>query len=237
MEFNEKRFEDYFAGLLSEDEIQQFNNELATNKVFNDEFQYFLALKESTSSIERDNLRAQLNDITFEPDSNNNTEVKSSSLKGKLIKWALILLSLSMLIYFSYNYFTSDKLEAVYASNFELYEAQSSRGENANAIIQLYKDGKYAEFIAEADEDNNSAEIYMMLANAHIKENNFKMAEMYLLKISDESSLRDLKYWNLGLVSLKINHIPQAKNHFVHLQSVSNFKKAKIEKILSKLNN
>jgi len=235
MENNEKRFENYFTGLMSSQEVEQFNKELSTNPDFNNEYQYFLSVKKSTAGIARDNFRDQLQHVTI---SSINTSSKSSSNNplSKMIKWGIIILSILLLSYFTYRYFNSNSPQAIYASNFELYESQTSRGGSAEEITSLYNNGKYAEFISRAEEQEINPEIYMMLANANMKLGAFDKAEEYLLKIPEESSLRELKYWNLGLVSLKLDHLAQAKNHFRYLSSISNFKKKEIESILSKLN-
>lgn len=238
MEINEKIFEDYFSGQMAEDEIQQFNAQLNTNQEFNNEYQYFLSLKKATSEIERDNLRNQLNNINIEaPLKENKSQLNNASFNRNGLKWGLLIISLILLSYFSYNYFSSDNPEQIFVANYELYEVQNSRSESADDINSLYNTGKYSEFINNIKLNKNSPERTMMLANASIELGDFEAAEKHLLSISDDSSLRDLKYWYLGLISLKINHIPQAKVHFSHLKSISNFKKSEIEKILSQIKN
>jgi len=237
MENNEKRFEDYFAGRMSTDEVLQFNDELNSNPKLNSDYQYFLALKNSTASIERDNFRAQLADVNLNSaagKSNAKTKNGKSSF-DKLGQWVVIVIGTLLLAYFSFQYFSSDKPAYIYAANFEVYEPQMSRGGSMEEITSLYTEGKYEEFISRVEVSNHSPEIMMMLANANMELGNFDAAEKLLLTISEESSLRDLKYWNLALVSLMQDHIPQATNHFRHLQSISNFKKSEVEKILSKL--
>lgn len=241
MEQNEQRFEAYFKGQLSDDEVLKFNDQLASDQDFNASYQYFLSLKEATSSNMRDDLRAQLEDVDVNSFSANETSTHqasngtASNSNRSFIKWILVLIALAALTYFSYSYFNSSNPNVLYASNFELYEAQNVRGGNSNELKEYYTQGDYETFIIKTTDVELSPELLMMLANAHMQVEDYDSAHKVLLEISEESSLRDLKYWNLGLVSLKLNHIPQAQNHFNYLLSVSNYKKAKVKKILSKI--
>ena len=242
MEQNEQRFEAYFKGQLSYDEVQKFNNELASNEDFNLAYQFFISVKQATSSKHRDNIRSQLDGIDVnkisDKESSENPDIskkQKSSFKDKFSRWVLVLLGIFVITYFSYKYFISSSPDAIYASNFELYEAQNVRGDAIDELKSLYQQKQYEIFINEAKKIETSPEILMMLANAHMQLQDYDAAHSVLLDVPEESSFRDLKYWNLGLVSLKLNNIPQAKNHFNYLQSISNYKKSKTKKILSKL--
>lgn len=238
MENNEAKFEAYFTGKMSENEIENFNAELATDEKMKDEFSYFISLKKASSSIESDKLRVQLSGYNID-DSSRSIDAKSESSSTFLsrMKWLLGMVTLCLIVYFVYNSFTSAKPDQLFAQNFELYEVQATRGESNDEINSYYSQGNYKEVIRVFSTRNNSPEVSMMLANAYIETNDFLMAEKILVGISDESSLRDLKYWNLGLINLQLNNTIKAESYFRHLQTLSNFKKSEINTILSHIKN
>ena len=236
MDNNESKFEDYFSGRMSDIDVENFNIELNSNEIFKQDYEYFLSVKESSSLIERDKLRVQLNTVEIEntsPSNENNTSNPNALFSS--MKWILGIAALSLASYCIYKSFTPAEPAVMYAQNFEVYQAQTARGGSAEDIVNLYRNGEYNEFIEKVRNTDSSPELFMMLANAYLETNNFIPAEETLLNISDESSLRDLKYWNLGLVNLKLENIEQAKLYFSQLQNLSNFKKAEIEKILSEI--
>ena len=239
MEKNEAIFEAYFSGTLSEKEIEQFNAELDSNMTFHKEYNFFLSLKKATSDIERDNLRSSLNSIELnEPDEN---RTKKSVFSNKLNTIIFSIVGLGIILLLAYIIFqpfrSTNEPAKLYASYFDTYQVQAERGIDTDPLKTMYSKGEYKTFIESVEAVDKSPEVNMMLANVYMQSDAFTLAENTLLLITDESSLRDQKYWYLGLVQLKQGNKKEAISYFQHLQSLSQYKKSEIENILSELSN
>ena len=233
MENYEEKFEAYFRGKMTDSDILAFNAELDSDPDFKQEYDHFLSVKKATSVIERDKMRAQLNDVNATKESSHVSPTSSSSTSW--IKWLIGIVALCFVSYFIFKSISPKQPEELYAQNFEIYEAQSARGDNTDELKAYYNKGLYREFIEQATNITKDAESNMMLANAYMERNNFALAEKTLENISDDSSLRDLKYWNLALVNLRLNKLEKAEEFIRKLQSLGNFKKSEAEFILSQI--
>ncbi len=237
MEKNEAVFEAYFSGTLSEKEIQQFNAELDSNMKFQKEYNFFLSVKKAAANIERDNMRCKLKAVNLEESIEKPTrKTNSPNTVKNTISWIIgvgIILSIIYVIFQTLS--NTNEPAKLYASYFDIYQVQSARGTDTDPIKTMYSEGNYKGFISKVKAIDKSPEVNMMLANAYIQSDAFTLAQNTLLQITDESALRDQKYWYLGLLQLKQGHKVEAISYFQHLQSISQYKKSQIEDILLKL--
>ena len=237
MDTNDENFEAYFSGIMSEKEIKQFTVDLEADPSLREAYDLFVAVKKSTSSIERDKMRLLLEDVDIETFSSEKpAHIENPQAKRTILPWLIGTIFLAVIIYFAYSsMFTSTSPDQLYASNYETYQVQALRGASSADFKQAYASGDYANFLKIVPQENKSSEINMMLANALMQTDAFSDAEQALLAISDESSLREQKYWYLGLVSLKMGKEKKARSYFQKLMDISTYKNKEIENILPHL--
>ncbi|GEM_PF-2299985 len=232
MEDQDVTFEAYFSGNIGSAQANDFSTALSNDPELNEKYNFYLAAKRSASLIERDRMRKELEGIDFEEE----VETGRSNSKSpvlRLLKWGGSIAAIFLIAIFAYNTLQPPTSQALFAQNFEPYKVQAARGGEMDALKANYTQGKYDLFIEEINELEGSPEIYMMLANAHINLDQHNEAIKILSKISDNTSLRDQKYWYLGLCQLVLGNIEEAKSNLNKLSSLSNFKKTEVEEILS----
>lgn len=241
MSENNKTFDAYFHGRMSAKQAIDFQTALEANSQLKSDYEFYLSVKKATLEINRDNLRSQLDNIDLgklkEGQVDAGPKAKNSNTKlFSLLKSAVAIAALFVIGFWGYQAAQPTDMEDVFAQNFETYLTKQSRGENESTLAKIYNEGNYEQFILQANEIEHTPEIDLMLANVYLVTNQEKLAISTLERISDESSFRDQKYWYLGLANLKEENIIEAKKHFNHLLSLSNYKKKEITKILSALN-
>lgn len=234
MKIEDQTFEAYFSGRMSSAEASDFTVALKNNDKLRNEYEYFLAIKKSTNLIERDNLRTALDGLDLK-ELKTTEKPKSRSSKPILTftKWAAGIAAVLLIAFFSYTSLKPLDPQSLYAQNYETYEAQASRGGSLDILKEQYIAGDFEKFIENALEAEESPELTMMLGNAYMETNQFPKAIETLTKISDDTSLRDQKYWYLGLCTLKEDRSQEALNNFNKLMAISNYKKVESEKIIS----
>jgi len=228
-ETNNITFESYFSGNMSAKEALDFETALDSNPELSEEYKFFLSVKESTFDIHRDLLREQLDivvaiDNEHKENKTNNVKPKKTSKIINLIKITSAVACLFLIGFWVGNMSKPQGNEELFATYFETYTPQNSRGESAE-LLQIDRS------------DLNTPELKLLYASGQLSQsldmNKYEEAIDILAKISDESALRDQKYWYLGLANLKVGKMEEVKKNFTYLKSVSNFKKQEIEKILS----
>ncbi|GLR19535.1 tetratricopeptide repeat protein [Portibacter lacus] len=236
MKNDEKTFEKYFAGNMSSTEAKAFSAILANDKSIKDEYDYFLAVKKGAHLLERDQLRSKLAKI----DVRNEAVADESPRKTNrsiitIIKWAGGIAAIFLIAFFAFYAPNQINSEDLFAQNFETYVAQAERGSSLDEMKEVYNDGDYNAFLKMTENVDETPELQMMIANAYMNKNQFVEAIKTLTKITDDSVLRDKKYWYLGLSNLKIGNRKEAIQHFNYLLSISNYKKTETEEILSSI--
>ncbi len=234
MEFGHETFEAYFSGKLDSNDVINFTTTLAENAEIKKEYDLFLAAKRAASTIERDKMRAQLDGLS-NSETQNSSPSKSTPLFLKLVRWGGSIAAIFLIGFFTYKTLQSPTKQDLFAQHFETYQVQSSRGGEVDALNEIYKKGDYDLFIDKTSKNSETPELKMMLANAYLKIDQVSLAISLLESISDETSLRDQKYWYLALCHLKLNNLQKAQSNLEKLTSFSNFKKPEVEKILSKI--
>ncbi len=227
-------FEAYFSGRMHGAELKDFTASLEADGQLNKAYNLYLATKEASALVERDRMRAELDGITIEEiveDENAGTGPRIISM----MKWMGGMAAVFIVSFLTYNAVQGTGDQDLFAENYVVYKIQEARGEEADDLKSMYKEGAYSLFLEEAIHAEGSPELNMMIAHAHLNMENYAEAIHALNKISDESALRDQKYWYLGLSNLKIGNKEKAVNHFNHLLSLSNFKKQEVEHILSSI--
>ena len=237
MNTNYENFEAYFSGIMSEKDIVQFNKDLEADPSLREAYDIFVAVKKSTSSIERDKMRLLLEDVAIDTVSSKNTmHTENPKARRSILPWLIVAILLAAIIYYGYSsMFPATSPDQLYASNYETYQVQALRGDSTADFNQVYASGEYDNFLRIVPQENKNAEINMMIANALMQTKSFSDAEQALLAISDESSLRDQKYWYLGLVNLKMGKENEAKLYFQKLIDISTYKKKETKNILTYL--
>jgi len=231
-ETNNITFESYFSGNMSAKEVLDFESALDSNPELSKEYELFLSIKKSTSDIHRDRLRNQL-DTVLAANNSSDSEISISEDKApskntskiiRLIKMASAVACLFLIGFWVLNMNAPQDNEAIFAEYFEEYTPQFSRGTDMPTST-------------EDKSDLETPEQKLIYANDVLSQSSedseYKEAIEVLTEITDVSMLRDQKYWYLGLANLKIGNIEEAQKHLTYLQSISNFKKQEIEKILS----
>ena len=232
MEENDKSFEAYFHGKMSSKETLDFETALKANSQLKSDYEFYVAVKRSASEIKKDELRSQIDDINLDKNGEEQkvrylTAKKKSTKVISLLKSAVAVAALFIVGFWGYNVVQAPSTETLFAQNFAEYTPQFSRGENAE-LPTIDKS------------ELNTPELKLMYASdilsQSLESTKYEEAIKILFEITDMSMLRDQKYWYLGLAHLKIGDIPEAKKHFIYLQSISNYKKKEITTILSALN-
>lgn len=223
MEENYLSFESYFHGQMSAKESLDFQTALSANQKLKEEYEIYLSIKKATSDIEKEKIRQQLESIEITEDKE---ELIDHSSKGSakifsLLKWASSVAAIFIVGFFGYQLIATPSPEALYAQNFEAYEMQSSRGEEDLSFPDI---GRI---------ELKTPELKLFYSTRMMANDDIDEALKTLNEISDDSSLRDQKYWYLALANLKTGNTEEAIKHLDHLRSISNYKKPEIEEILS----
>jgi len=216
-------FDSYFHGRMSAKESLDFETSLEADIELKVEYNLFLQIKKSTSDIERDKIREQLESVKISDNQSSLGEKKDTKIFS-MVKWVSAVAALFIIGFWGYKSAQNMSSEQLFAQNFEVYEIQQSRGVDAIPFPDI---GRAA---------LNTPELKLLYSTIKMESNEMTEAINVLNEISDDTSLRDQKYWYLGLANLKSGKITEAKKHFIHLQKLSNYKKSEIEDILSKLN-
>ncbi len=231
MEDSDKTFEKYFTGRMSSAQATDFSATLEANSELRERYELFLALKKSTSLIDRDRMRAELEEVVIEDLSEK--EKHASANIFSIVKWVGSIAALFLISFIAYNAFQPSSNQELFKDNYKTYNVQEARGGEVDELTSLYKQGSYELFLEQAEGSVDSPELFMMVSNAHMMEGHYTKAISTLSEISDESSLRDIKYWYLGLCNLVVDNEEEAIKNFDHLLNISNFRKQEIEEILS----
>jgi len=239
MEDEDLTFEAYFSGRMNDAEANDFSKALENNPDLKEQYNIYLATKEASSQVERDKMRAELEEVDLEDDVEHALSKERYRPKGRstIIKWVGSIAAMLLISFFAYNALQAPSSQDLFAFNFETYQVQAARGGNVDALKTLYTSGDYELFIEKALTEKESPELNMMLANAYLNQEKYNDAIKTLTKITDESSLRDQKYWYLGLSQIRLGNTEEAIANFTKLQSLSNYKKQETEEILSKIDN
>lgn len=228
-------FQSYFSGKMNSAQMNDFTSALANNSELKERYNFFLAAKKSASLIERDKMREALAGIEIKEEIADKVASKSATPILMMAKWVAGIAAFLLISFWTVNTLNPNGSQGIYTQNFQTYQVQATRGGSSDALKELYSEGKYEIFIAEAIKAEESPELNMMLANAYLNIDKYKEAIESLTKISDDSSLRDQKYWYLGLTYLKQTNLEESRKNFNKLLSLSNYKKSETEKILSKI--
>ena len=234
-----KIFDAYFHGRMSAKEVLDFQSSLASTPQLKADYQFYESVKRASADIGKDELRDQIEEIDLEePRVHSTTTTAENRPKVKiltLIKAAVAVAALLIVGFWGYQDAKSLSTNDLFAHNFDIYTAKSSRGANPNTLPVVYNEGNYERFTIQANDVEHTPEIQLMLANAYLVMDKVEFAISSLEKISDDSVFRDQKYWYLGLANLKNKNLTAAKKHFTYLQSISNYKNQEIDKILYKI--
>ena len=238
MENEDKTFEAYFSGKMRSAQANDFLTALDNNEVLRERYDFFLAAKKSASLIERDKMRAELADVGIKEEApKENMPGESATPILKIVKWVASIAAVLLISFFAYNNLQTPSSQDLFAQNFETYKVQAARGGEVDALKAIYTEGDYDLFISKTLTIEKTPELNMMIANAQMSSDQFSAAISTLTRISDDSSLRDQKYWYIGLSHLKSGNNKEAIKNFDHLLSISNYKKQATEEILSNIRN
>lgn len=240
MNDNNKIFDAYFHGRMSAKEALDFQSSLATTPKLKADYTFYESIKRASTDIAKDELREQIEEINLEEPhlhAENIITAKRSKVKiFNLIKAAVAIAALFIIGFWGFQNTKSTTSNDLFTQNFEPYTVKLSRGINNDTLSAIYNEGNYEHFTTHADVIEHTPEISLMLANAYLAIDKVEFAISSLEEISDDSTFRDQKYWFLGLANLKNKKHAAAKKHFIHLQSISNYKKQEIDEILFKIN-
>lgn len=236
----------YFENTLTKKELDLFNDLLASDKDFLEEFNFQKDVQTSFKSYKKKELKSRLQAI----DSKSNKETRVIPLINK--KWlavASVALLISFLGYYTFSlYSNTTSLDNLYAENFTPIENivfPLDRNENeeslkADAFFAYEKaDYKKAEKLFNAlykTENNEEALLYR--ANCLLALKRFDEAiESLETFVKLDNKLKTKSYWYLGLAYLKTNNKTKAKTYFQKLlDSGNSFKTNEAKRIIKNIN-
>ena len=222
----EERIDAYFNQRLTQDEIDQFNQDLGSDEEFKRQFEFAKEVFNAIQDKEANQFEQDLAAVIREK----NTRTISTSTGGRQRRMFLYGVAASILLLFGFWHFflnTSVSGSELYADNYQTYEYSFSRDDetdDAAKLFDLYSQGKYNEFITEANSITSlerKKEFYLAMAFMETKQ--FNEAKPILQKLSEvnQGDYSDGALWYLALI-----YVQEGDNEFAKttLNQLSNYK-------------
>ena len=258
MEKNFDHIERFFSGVMTQDEMAEFEKRRSADKELEKDIIIYQQANELVRAGARKRMKQHLDDLGQKEFANTMVE---SYMRFHVLKkyWYAIAASILVLIglsYFAYQTIQSNRsiptLAQVFDSYYELpkTDLMISRGANAeeipsfvwNLALRKYSEGRFADAIEDfkaALSDSgfaykSAANFY--LGNCYLQLNKPDSAASCLGLVSPASSLSQDAAWYLGLSYLKAGHTRIAAEVFENIAvSRKHYKKEQAEEILKLL--
>ncbi|UGS22901.1 tetratricopeptide repeat protein [Flavobacterium channae] len=228
----------YFEGILSEKEKQQFDELLANDSEFKTEFEFQKKAKVAVALSERQKLKNQLKEIE-----------NSRKLKNNNKTWLSIAASIVVVLSLGFIFFwnsstTNDDLYADFYETFPNIEAPTTRGENnlniKSEAFYAYdsKDYKKAtELFSEIYkvEKTDYAIFYIGLSEMELNEHKKAINTFSLFEGDSNNNFYYYVKWYKALCYLKENDIENSKKLLNEVVKTVNPFQSKSKELLSKL--
>jgi len=234
----------YFTNDLTAEQELRFNELLATDSEFKQQFDFEKDLQEVIRDKEVSELKSKL--VGFEKELA--TETPVIKLKPNYRKWAMAA-SIALLVTFGwmgYNNFSGPNYGSLYETNFQEYPNTVyaiTRGETVESIERdafvAYESGNYQAAIDNfnkipASDREEYLDFYMGLSYMNLGQT--QESETFFNKvISSESEFTPEAHWYLALISLKEEDKESAIKNLKILTSKYNFQKDKALELLQEL--
>ncbi|HUH27311.1 hypothetical protein [Gelidibacter sp.] len=242
MTINEKLLENFFSNNLTEAELQEFDNQYATDKDFKKEVDFLKNVRVVSETEDHELFKNQL--------ANYETEIspKKASLNAKWLKpmaalAAILIVALS--VTFLANKDTKDHLFSTYFEPSKNVSAPIVRaeidGQLAGKAFIAYSEADYKHAIPifqKAFKETENPELLFYEGNALLAQDNAQEAiEVFKTHLSYSDALTNRTHWYLALAYLKANQLDEAKQELkTFINSEETFKKTEAKSLLKKLN-
>ena len=235
---------DYFSNDLTPQQEQRFNELLATDAEFKQQFDFEKDLQNAIRDKETKDLKSKL--IGFEKEVSRETPIRT--LRPNYRKWAMAA-SIALLValgWLGYNNFSGLNYDDLYESNFQAYPNTVyaiTRGETKESIERdafvAYESGNYRSAIDNfnkipAEDREEYLDFYMGQSNLNLGQmENAKSSFLTVIKNSSEFTAE--AHWYLALISLKQKDEESAVEYLKKLTSKYDFQKDKALELLQEL--
>lgn len=234
----------YFTNDLSPDQEQQFNELLATDSEFKQQFDFEKDLQGVIRDKETTDLKSKL--VGFEKEFAKETPVRT--LRPNYQKWAMAA-SIALLVtmgWIGYNNLSGPNYGNLYESNFQEYPNTVyaiTRGETIESIerdaFAAYEAGNYQKAIDNFNKipaENKEEYLDFFLGQSHLNLGELQKSKTYLNSvISSDSEFIAEAHWYLALISLKEKNKEGALSNLKTLTSNYDFQKDKALELLQEL--
>jgi tetratricopeptide (TPR) repeat protein len=235
----------YFSNDLNPEQEQQFNELLATDTEFKEQFDFEKDLQFVIRDKEAIDLKSKI--IGFEKNISKDTPVKTLP-RNNYRKWAMAA-SIALIVglgYMGYNSFIGTNYGDLYNSNFQEYPNTVfaiTRGETVESIerdgFAAYEAGNYQTAIDNFNKipaENKQEYLDFYLAQSHLSLGQLAEAKQFFNKaISSNSEFLPEARWYLALISIKEKDKAGAINQLRELTSNFEFNKDKALELLNEL--
>jgi len=235
----------YFSNDLAPEQEEQFNELLATDSEFKEQFNFENDLQKVIRNKNAKELKRKL--VDFERDISQNTPVRTLP-RRKFQNWA-IAASVALLVglgWFGYNNFLVTDYEDLYNDNFQLYPNTVyaiTRGDTVESLerkaFAAYEYGDFeaalADFNKIADTDKQpyldfyKAQSYLHLGNL------VEAKDLFEKTISEDTQFAAESHWYLALAYLKEKDKANAALHLKQLISEYDYNTEKASELLDEL--
>ncbi len=234
--------EQYFENNLSSEEEIVFNELLANDKEFAEDFHFQKEVKAAIKKEERNKLKKELQDLERFQSGRKKTVFSRKWMAAASI--AILLTFLGALFFMKQDSFSNQELYATYFTPYENVIHPIVRGGVENELktdaFIAYEKNEYKNAIklfqkAHKEIKDPHLLLYQGISFLAIKEPNkaIKILEQYIFTKPKYNAQAN---WYLGLSYLQLNNAKEAKKHFKKVSTSSTqFKKEEVKELLKKL--